>query len=61
MILNVSVDRSFPDIPVVTMNTQVPMRVAEDGTKPDSIATAGNARIPAPTVVPATKVIALNS
>ena len=47
--------------PVVTIKIQEPINATDDGMNPDSIATEGSARIPAPTVVPATNEIALNN
>lgn len=47
--------------PVVTIKIQEPINATDDGMNPDSIATDGSARIPAPTVVPATNEIALNN
>ena len=43
------------------MNIHEPINATDDGMNPDSIATEGSAKMPAPTVVPATKDIALNN
>jgi hypothetical protein len=46
--------------PVTTMKAQQRMQATAEARKPDSCVTAGIASIPAPTVVPATKKIALD-
>lgn len=45
--------------PVAIDQTQNPVKAADEARNPESLVTAGSAKIPAPTVVPATKAAAL--